>query len=75
MKTTLACFARPDVIVMAVSCFLSPHLSVFFLLVRIHSLPRGFKMSDSEDSDFSGNASGSSDGEAEEAEGIEVTVS
>ncbi|KAF3848193.1 hypothetical protein F7725_021221 [Dissostichus mawsoni] len=29
-------------------------------------------MSDSEDSDFSDNASGSSDGEAEEAEGIEV---
>ncbi|KAK1899562.1 Transcription elongation factor SPT5 [Dissostichus eleginoides] len=32
-------------------------------------------MSDSEDSDFSDNASGSSDGEAEEAEGIEETNS
>lgn len=32
-------------------------------------------MSDSEDSDFSENASGSSDGEAEEAEGIEETNS
>ncbi|KAK5904207.1 hypothetical protein CesoFtcFv8_005795 [Champsocephalus esox] len=32
-------------------------------------------MSDSEDSDFSDNASGSSDGEAEEAEGVEETNS